>query len=492
MSETDTLSHINKIVKYANDFVMNNMPTSHPMRYYYDKKKVFYKKKQAYNYSDAHGKLPIFSVDISNQHASKAYIVTGYVKWWENYSSIEPAKRYAYEVVLPGVPCHLYVDLEAEFSANPEIKDTIQIRFVELLAELKDFLYNMHVAPKELLDKTRFVVLDSSKSTKFSKHCIVKIPEVLFDNNYHCGALIRRFQIHILNKFGPKETNPYFVFPENEEKRDPQFKQFLIDMGVYTKGRDFRLLGSYKRAGNNDPKKKKRFLWLYNKPGILNDVDFFDTLIQFQPKPSTIRYYVSHIIDTVNGGDPMSSSLRTVAPVGEHFTEWGNVLETTGNSVVGFVESGNNRSRNKRMKPSNINPCPAGLVQGIANMIKNKYKIEITGFQRRGNVLFYNTNYHGCRIKSKVTKSKGATHSKNVIFFQVFGNSGVVKQSCFNQTYCFDTSTNKHRTDHLFTIRDPDTVRSLMDWCESNGWPWRGDPDFLIPDEWMGSDSDTE
>lgn len=488
---TNTTSHINSIVKNANEFVTNNVPISHSVRYYFDKKKVFYKKKEAYEYSDANGRIPVFSVDNSNNQASKAYIVTGYVKWWENYSTIAPEKRYAYEVVLPDMPCHLYVDLEAEFSSNPELKDKIEVRFLELLNELKQFMYNMYVASSKLLDKTRFVILDSSKSTKFSKHCIVKIPQVLFKNNYHCGALIRRFQIHILNKYGPKETNPYFVFPENEDKRDPQFKQFLIDMGVYTKGRDFRLLGSYKRAGNTDSNKKKRFLWLYDNPGVLNDTGFFDTLIQFQPKPSTIKYLVSHIIDTVNGGVPVSSSLRTVAPLGENYSEWGNVLETTGNSVVSFVETSSMSSNNnKRIKPSNITPCPSKLVQGIARMITNKYKIEITGFQRRGNVLFYNTNYHGCKIKSNVTKSAGSTHSKNVIFFQVFGNSGVVKQSCFNQTYCFDTTTNKHRSEHMFTIRVPGIVKGLIDWCNVNGWPWRGDPDFLIPNEWMGSDSE--
>ena len=488
MDEIDTTGCLNRIVKHAADFINDNIPISHPGRFYFDKKRVFYKKKEAYEYSDANGKLPIFSVDISDKHASKAYVVSGYVKWWESYCSIEPGKRYAYEVVLPNVACHLYVDLEAEFVSNPDIKKTIELRFVELLDELHQFMYSIYVAPKENLDKARFVVLDSSKSTKFSKHCIVKIPEVLFENNYQCGAFIRRFQIHILNKFGPKETNKYFVYPENEDKRDPKFRQFLIDMGVYTKGRDFRLLGSYKRAGNSDPSKKKRFLWLYDKPGILNDTDFFDTLIQFQPKPSTIRYYVSHIIDTINGGNPMSSSLRTVVPIGENVNEHGNCMETTGNSVIRFIQTGT--SSNKRIKPSNVNPCPAKLAQSIANLLLQKYNIPITKFERRGSSLFYNTQSHECRIKSDITKSKNATHSKNVIYFYVFGNSGAVHQSCFNQSYCFDTSKNKHRSKHLFTIRNPSIIEGLQEWCESNDWKWGGDSDFIISNEWLGSDEE--
>jgi len=483
----DSNEYLSRIEKLVDDYMEYNIPISHPTRFYCEDKKVFYKKKPAYEYSNRNGRLPIFSVDISNEHASKAYVVTGYVKWWESYTNIEPIKRYAYEVVLPDVPCHLYVDLEAEFSANPDIPSVIEKRFVELLAELKEFLYSMYIAPNENLDKARFVVLDSSKSTKFSKHCIIKIPGVLFENNYQCGALIRRFQIHILNKYGPKETNPYFIFPENEEKHNGEFKQFLIDMGVYTKGRDFRLLGSYKRAGNDDVNKKQRFLWLFNKPGVLTDKDFFDTLIQFQPKPSTIRYLVCHITDTINGGNPMSSSLRTVAPIGEHFSEWGNCVENSGNSVISFMQSGT-----KRLKTDGVNKCPESLAQKIAEVIFNKYKIELTGFRQRGSSLFFNTKFHGCRIKSRVTKSSNAQHAKNVIYFIVFGNSGTVSQSCFNQTYCFDVNTNTHKTEKLFTIREPDIVDGLIEWCDSNGWEWKGDPDFVVSKEWLGSDSSSE
>lgn len=87
------------------------------------------------------------------------------------------------------------------------------------MQELKDFMRYVHIAPNEYIDKLKIVVLDSSKSSKFSKHCIVKIPFTLFENNYYCGAFIRRFQIHIINKYGPKESNPFFVRPENHDKQ---------------------------------------------------------------------------------------------------------------------------------------------------------------------------------------------------------------------------------------------------------------------------------
>jgi hypothetical protein len=44
--------------------------------------------------------------------SSKLYVVTGYSRWWSDYIKASPDKRYAYEVVMPELPCHLYVDLE--------------------------------------------------------------------------------------------------------------------------------------------------------------------------------------------------------------------------------------------------------------------------------------------------------------------------------------------------------------------------------------------
>jgi hypothetical protein len=52
----------------------------------------------------------------------------------------------------------------------------VDIKFKELIQELKMFMHNTFLAPKENLDGMEVVVLDSSKTTKFSKHCIIKIP----------------------------------------------------------------------------------------------------------------------------------------------------------------------------------------------------------------------------------------------------------------------------------------------------------------------------
>lgn len=126
------------------------------------------------------------------------------------------------------------------------------------------------------------------------------------------------------------------------------------------------------------------------------------------------------------------------------------------------------------------------LIKRVTQLIESKFNTPITTVKVRGNSILFNTLSHICRIKSEVTKKKDAQHTKNCIYYVLFGNSAVLSQSCFNNTYCFDIKNNKHRTYKLGTIRNAEIVAMLIDWCDKNGWEWNGDLDFIIPDKWMG------
>lgn len=155
----------------------------------------------------------------------------------------------------------------------------------------------------------------------------------------------------------------------------------------------------------------QRYLWLQDRKGSLTDKEFFSTLIQFQPKPSQIRYLISHVVDTINGGIPTSSSLRTVAPLN------GNcIVESTGNVVVRTIGT----MGNKRLKTV-LKPMPSWIVKKVQNIIFKYTNIGINAIQARGSSVFFNTACKACKIKSKMTKTDGAQHSKNVIYFILFG-----------------------------------------------------------------------
>lgn len=477
---------LNKIKKIVNEYTHIYPNIDYLNRINYEDYVIFYKKDDAYQYSNVNGKLPIFSVDISDTDAKKGYCVTGYNKWWKEYSNTSDGNRYAYEVVLPNHPCHLYVDIEVEYISNPKIISTIDSLFNTLIDELRKYMYNTYIAKTDLLDNMEIVILDSSKSSKFSKHLVIKIPQVLFENNYQCGAFIRNFQIHIITKYGGKDVNPFFVLPANKVGGSAEVRQFIIDMGVYTKGRDFRLLGSYKRVGGSMIDEhgvcKRRYIWVQGRKGELTKELFFNSLIQYCGGNTDgvvindVKYYVGHIVDTINGGVPMSSSLRTVRPKGCMINDIIKYDENEG----GLQKYNMNlfKRTTKCTKLTNI------ILEKIIQKIKTDYSINVTSMNSTGGSLYiFRSLSRRCRVKEMVTNVKGDTHSKNTIFFIFCIPTGILYQSCFNQTYCMNSRTGKHRKKKMFAIRDEQSCIMLQQWCDINGFNWKGE---CIPQKWMG------
>lgn len=474
-SESRNIKELKKQGRYMNLFFLD----------------TFYMKDEAYRYSDTYSRLPIFSIDKSDESAKKWYVVGGYDEWWRNYSKCKPHYRYAYEVVLPELECHLYVDAEVDLTVNDNSLEYYNELFRELLLELKSFMRRWHIAPVELLEKTKIVILDSSKPEKFSKHLLIKIPECMFKNNYYCGAFIRQFHLYILKKYGPGDKNKFYVSSERKNEDTPNFKQFIIDLGVYTKGRDFRLLGSRKRVSST-----KRWLWMEGKPRQLNQDDFFDSLIQYQPPDQPVKYLISNVPDLLNGGVPMSSSLRTLSPKGTSSggeCVYANI--SNDGSVITSYTSGINidliEDALQSSKRSKINPPPSLLIEKLCNYFMEKYTIKIVKVCMRNGVIILNTNCKKCLIKREKTKDKFAVHKNNVIFFIVNARNGSLRQSCFNTTYCVQQRTQRHFKYDMGYIQDDGILKMLFRWCKDNGWDFRYPGEAVVPDK-CAIESDSE
>lgn len=424
---------------------------------------TFFSKDEAYRYSDSFSRLPMFSVDKSDDVAKKWYIVCGYEDWWKFYSNTDRKYRYAYEVVLPEMECHLYVDAEASLKTNDNSVEYYNELFQDLLVELRYFMRKWFIAPSKNLNNTKIVVLDSSKPTKFSKHCIIKIPEAKFKNNYYCGAFVRQFHLYILEKYGNGETNKFYVNCDKKDDESGEFKQFIIDLGVYTKGRDFRLLGSRKRVST-----EKRWLWIEGKDEILTKEDFFDSLIQYQPHDQKIKYLISNVPDTLNNGVPLSSSLRTVSPKG---TTPGQTIRANINSE-GFVTSYGYDLATPYKKQKTVQPSEE-LIQRLVQYIYDKFKIKATKVSVQNGTIIFNTMCRSCLIKRYITKNKKAEHSKNMIFFIINPRDGSIYQSCFNNTYCVEPETQTHRRFKLGYIQDMTILNLFSELCKENNWVFR-------------------
>jgi len=317
--------------------------------------RFFLKKDEATDCSRENGNLPVWSIDKTSDGGAKYFVVASYDSFWDVYESSSRPKYgssvfapdrvweeydqpppsgssrkdlelmrhnilkkafqilpFAYEVVLEGVPLHLYLDLEASRETNPELDAESLV--LDLLGELKSFMCGMYLGIGDhVLRNPRLVVFDSSTTRKFSKHIIFKLDGVLFANNYICGALMRNFHLHLIERFGPPNSNRFYVHPE--QSATSRNKVCILDFAVYTKNRDFRIIGSCKRKGCNTSKTLLRWLWVEGSPGQLTKQLFLDGLIQNSSGEDSVSIHLHRVVDTINGGIPGSSSLRTPQPL---------------------------------------------------------------------------------------------------------------------------------------------------------------------------------
>ena len=171
--------------------------------------------------------------------------------------------RHFYELIREGTPCRLYLDLEFTRAANPEINDDIAEQLVtELIQELSLSLKQLYGFD---VDRSAYVDLDSSTPKKFSRHLIVHLPQQsLFVDAPAVGSFIRHVVGRLAEEIATGElqcrrpilAKHLFVHTKERDAGEapestPQVgfaddTTCFIDIGVYTRNRLFRLLGSAK------------------------------------------------------------------------------------------------------------------------------------------------------------------------------------------------------------------------------------------------------
>lgn len=125
----------------------------------------------------------------------------------------------------------------------------------ELIAELHTEFQTTFSITR--LDRSCVVDLDSSTSVKFSRHLIVHLPnKALFEDTSQVGAFVKRFVGRLADEIGNgamKDRHPtlakYLFLNAKPSKKDTSTTASLtcfIDLGVYTRNRLFRILGSSK------------------------------------------------------------------------------------------------------------------------------------------------------------------------------------------------------------------------------------------------------
>lgn len=207
----------------------------------------------------------IFSLEKEGSDAGqRIFLVTSYSELWHYYSTHRQSLMHCYEVILEGAVCKLYFDLEFHKASNKNLDGKMMVaKLIQYVCEKLEEVYGLHCSAKDVLD------LDSSTSDKFSHHLIFMLPNAAFKDNSHVGRFIHDILHPALTNL--KKSNPEAPGENRDDVEGTQAKrrkteendlgfltvknekgqeQLFVDLGVYTKNRNFRLYKSSKLGKN--------------------------------------------------------------------------------------------------------------------------------------------------------------------------------------------------------------------------------------------------
>lgn len=249
--------------------------------------KLFPRQSLAINFANSCKEdVHVFALEKEQAVGQRTYLVTSYIELWHYYKTYRQSLMHCYEVIPEGAVCKLYFDLEFHQPSNRGRDGKAMVAsLIQFLCEKLKEEYGILCTEKDVLN------LDSSTEEKFSRHLIFQLPNAAFKDNIHAGQFIhailqpllstqnkvKEFQIDAEDVAADSVNNgsscivPVEQSPEEGGGRSPQAKRrkqeagdhsFLVvqnkegqdcsfvDLGVYSKNRNFRLYKSSKVGKN--------------------------------------------------------------------------------------------------------------------------------------------------------------------------------------------------------------------------------------------------
>ncbi|XP_075786407.1 DNA-directed primase/polymerase protein isoform X1 [Pelodiscus sinensis] len=257
---------------------------------------LFHRQAQAFNYAktckeDVH----VFALEMNKEDGQRYYLVTTYTELWFYYNKERKTSlMHCYEVIPEKAVCKLYFDLEFYKLVNPGADGKRMIaKLIELVSKKLEELYGVKCSAEDVLN------LDSSTDEKFSHHLIFLLQKTAFKDNIHVGNFVKRIlqpaltltenkadalileegmdgvshsskattelDGSVINIGAVKQTSGKWQSNKHkmlengtlQQKENPDLsflvvndkeggKQLVVDLGVYTRNRNFRLYKSSK------------------------------------------------------------------------------------------------------------------------------------------------------------------------------------------------------------------------------------------------------
>ncbi|XP_044170934.1 DNA-directed primase/polymerase protein-like [Acropora millepora] len=238
----------------------------------------FLRQQMAFDFASTKQGVHVFAKE-KNLEGKRMYLVATLPQFWYNYTRCSPRQKNYYEVIPEGAPCRLYFDLEFKTKFNPDKDGTKMVDiFIKYVCYQLKSTYGLDCDRKFIVD------LDSSTSSKFSRHLIFHLPGAVFKDNIHVGNFVQHIIASLQTKLGYgleqpdsqlaersgirqscNDTTPASMYEEDAEKRGISLEELeelfvkdekgsfvtFCDEGVYTRNRNFRIFKSTKIGKNS-------------------------------------------------------------------------------------------------------------------------------------------------------------------------------------------------------------------------------------------------
>ena len=169
---------------------------------------------RAYAYVEKKGvRLPLWT------RSCKQYIVCGLARFAAEYERTPVHKRHYFEIIPENVPVKLFLDIDGDFIPNMDDYAVFETSLKNCVRELVGEKF-------EIMTNAEPYVLDATTDKKFSRHYIFPI---VFASIHVVGNFVNELKMRLA---------------------DNELSKF-IDMSIYTKNRNFRLIGSAKEGKTN-------------------------------------------------------------------------------------------------------------------------------------------------------------------------------------------------------------------------------------------------
>ncbi|KAL5018000.1 hypothetical protein ScPMuIL_003722 [Solemya velum] len=157
----------------------------------------FYKLKDAFNYSRSKATdLHVFAYEsevLGRGKGQRMYLVTSYPVFWHYYSQLESAQKHHYEVIPEGAVCKLYFDLEFLKDMNVAKNGSKMVElFIQYICLWIKYKYGVQCSKTDVLN------LDASTDSKFSRHLVFLMENVVFCDNIHAGNFVSSVLEHLV------------------------------------------------------------------------------------------------------------------------------------------------------------------------------------------------------------------------------------------------------------------------------------------------------